>query len=312
MKGRLFLATALFLCLAGHVGARPVLTITPEQLVERADVVCNGLVLDVTKTGRKGEVVLHGNKGLAAEWWKARIKVLSVFKGSAPTEIEMTFPQLDWEKVKMVNNGPLQIGIAPQKRYRFYLNHAAKAYVGALDGEFDDGGAVEALSATEPDNEPPFLKVEAQRVAQAYVDKWRPRGQPAPDTVDGNYETFGNGSPKWAFQFWAGPPLNYPTYTYAAEVFVHPDRSVDPLSWIGTEFPRPNEAITQKDVGRTVRITQEIGRGEFLTVRGIVQKVEDSAITVHTAIGCSDAKPGEKVVVLRKELRSIQSGSVPD
>ena len=139
----------------------PVKAGTHDELTDRAKVICNGLVEKAAPTGHDSTITFLGSEKFPVHIWHARIKVLAKFKGEAPPEIDLFYPQLD--PAHIMGNGPEQIDIQPGQRYRFYLKPAldGKGFVGTLDGDFDDGFAVEPLMKNEPDGSPPLLPKEA-------------------------------------------------------------------------------------------------------------------------------------------------------
>jgi hypothetical protein len=104
----------------------------------------------------------------------ARVKVLHVFKGSAPQEIVLRFrmPQPNL----MLVDSPIHMGLAQGARYRFFLKPAAKKdeFVDVLDGKIDDGFALQSLCEDEADNNPYMSNKEAIRLALDYLHKKEP------------------------------------------------------------------------------------------------------------------------------------------
>jgi hypothetical protein len=72
-----------------------------------------------------------------------------------------------------VPNGPIQIGLENDKRYRFFLKGTSKPgiFVGVLDGQYDDGFAVIPLIDTEHDDSAYIPSTEAIQIAQRYMEK---------------------------------------------------------------------------------------------------------------------------------------------
>src|ERR1700733_7272236 len=100
----LFKALALVLIYAisaSSLSARPGRIPTSEELAEKASLICNGRVESITE-GRT-------ERGTGVSWdsitfFTAKIKVLHVFKGQAPSEIEIKY-----HLGPNVPNGPIQI-----------------------------------------------------------------------------------------------------------------------------------------------------------------------------------------------------------
>jgi hypothetical protein len=137
--------------------ARPVVAYTPDELAARAQIICVGVPTKITVSEEKGTITLPGNEPDPVRTVIATIRVLGVTKGVVGSEIELRYPALDYEALKArgingVANGPMQIDLETEKRYRFYLKPAGagKGYVGALAGDFDDGFAVVGLDAPAP------------------------------------------------------------------------------------------------------------------------------------------------------------------
>jgi hypothetical protein len=155
--------------------ARPVQSYLPEQLKPLANLICNGTVLSVEQTELKDSMYPYITPPAIHERiMRARIKVLHVFKGAAPAEIELRYTT--WIPDKMMGNNPEHINLQKGERYRFFLkpDEAHSGYVGVLDGGADDDFAVELLSPNEPDDSPYLQKDEAIRIALDYARSKRP------------------------------------------------------------------------------------------------------------------------------------------
>jgi hypothetical protein len=180
---------------SGLADARPVRAYLPEELEPMATLICNGAVLSVEQMELKdysypgvGPPVIH-------EWrMRARIKVLHVFKGDAPAEIELRYTT--WIPDQLMGNNPEHIALQKGERYRFFLKPDGRnaGFVGVLDGAIDDGFAVELLSANDPDDSSYLRKEQAIKIALDYIrssrptetfDQSRTRVTPNPDGVGG-------------------------------------------------------------------------------------------------------------------------------
>ena len=146
----------IFLCIGQPVSARLMTIITPEELSEMAEVVIVGTVLEVKKTSLKGEKLLGNNEPVPTTQYRAVINVEDIKKGSAPKKIQLFYFATDWEGMReerkgehvTMIGGPLDITLAEGNRYKFYLKASASdtnSYVSILDGDFDDGRAVEEI-----------------------------------------------------------------------------------------------------------------------------------------------------------------------
>jgi hypothetical protein len=149
---------------------------TSEQLNAQATVVCNGEVISTALTGPNLVSVYAGggSGGYAETWMTARVKVLHVFKGSAPAEIVFKYrvPQPN----VLLFNSPIHMHLAAGERYRFFLKpgQAKGEFVSVLDGRIDDGYGFQTLCPTEA-NDSPFLGTnEAVRIALDYLHRKKP------------------------------------------------------------------------------------------------------------------------------------------
>jgi hypothetical protein len=153
--------------------ARPVRVWLPEELEAKASLVCNGTVIAIAESGIKKDFpypnVSPPTSHEIVLW--AKIKVLHVFKGQAPAEIELRYLVLQPTSALMIIDGPMHIDLQKGSRYRFFLKPdvARGEYVGVLDGEMDDNFAVEELSLGEPDDSPYLHKEEAIKVARDFL-----------------------------------------------------------------------------------------------------------------------------------------------
>ena len=149
MKTAVFISVGLFL-LTELASARPLgIIITPQELSDKADVVFTGAVLQVKETGLKSEKKLGQNEPIPTKQYKALIQVEQVEKGSPSGKISLLYFSVDWDKLgTALTDGPWEIYLSEGKRYKFYLKRSssdAENYLSVLDGEFDDGSAVEEV-----------------------------------------------------------------------------------------------------------------------------------------------------------------------
>jgi len=143
---------------------------SPEELEAKADLICNGTVLSVEKTGVEKDFT-YPNISPSTHHeivMRAKIKVLHVFKGTAPTEIEFTYRVS--EEVAQIN-GAMHVNLAKGDRCRFFLKpgDASSHFVGVLDGVFDDNFEVEGLWKNEPDDSAYLTKDEVFKIACDYA-----------------------------------------------------------------------------------------------------------------------------------------------
>ena len=159
----------------------------PDELLPRADLVVNAVPTRIVVTEERGN---KGDPAVPTRLVAAHLVVLGVFKGSAPGEIDLHFRTLDVGAVRgVLINGPLDVALEPARRYRFYLRTAPGKswYVTALDGDLDDGGAVQPLYDSESDASAPLLRQEAAEHAADYVRSRRPGLDPARMQMDVHY-----------------------------------------------------------------------------------------------------------------------------
>jgi hypothetical protein len=275
-----------------------------DELIAKAAIVCNGVVLDMSNTGVSGK----DKKTYPTTIWKAHLRILGVYKGavSVGQEIELRFPQLDIKKVHVftvTGMMPTWIDLQRDHRYRFFLRPVQDGTcLGALDGDFNEGKAAEPLYADEPDGSPPLFKKEAIGIANDYRQKWQPQNiSSAPASSEASY--FGSVG---TIQFCSKPPLSYPAFTYDAEILVRNDRTIDPKSWIAAEFPRKGSKVTERDAGREVRITADTSN-RFRIIRGVVEKVGSADVVVRYGSEDEEGKPGETVSIPKKDIDGMQT-----
>jgi hypothetical protein len=168
------LALALIYAIsASSLSARGVRVPGPDELAAQSTLICNGLVESIAEDGTdKG----HVNPWESVNHFTAKIKVLHVFKGDAPAEIEIKYPL----GPNGLGNGPIQIQLTAGARFRFFLKSGPNApyYVGVLDGQYDDGFAVEPLSPQEPDDSAYIPQAEAIAIAKQWVKDNHPELPP--------------------------------------------------------------------------------------------------------------------------------------
>ena len=164
MKRLLIPATVILVVTIGWLAhARPVRIATPEELYNRSETVMIGIVTEVTDTGKTSTIQLGtNNPAYPVRVRHAKVNVVETLKGGRKVrtltggpkeEIVIEYAPLDWERVQAVTNGPIRIRLEKSKVYVMYLKKKANEdlYVGALDGEFDDGMAVKLLRLRPPE-----------------------------------------------------------------------------------------------------------------------------------------------------------------
>ncbi len=264
----------------------------------RAPIVCNGEVIELENTLEKGMAVLpHYEKNfcIPVEFWKAKIKVLSTFKGKVPDEIELRFPQIDQhplnDKTTIISDGPIQISLKPKGRYRFFLEAVPgqKWYVGVVDGDFDDGYAVQPLEDKESDDSPLFLKEEALKLATDYVRLLKPNAK----VSEWSIEASESGLSRWNVTFW-WPPAHIHDFDPSAEIGIEGNRDIDPRSWVSDGTPLSVSNLKPGDVGREYRVYFNAGlRDSFYdtsTLRGHFKRIVGEQVELAD-VQTSDWKP---------------------
>ncbi len=120
-----------------------------EELRRLSSIVLQGTVTRIEHTDGKGSKKLPGADPLPANEIRATIHVDVLEKGSAPPDL--VFHYLNVEPGVLTRNGPIEIHLETGKRYRFYLKSVGKhhgEFVPVLQGQFDDGWAVETVETS--------------------------------------------------------------------------------------------------------------------------------------------------------------------
>jgi hypothetical protein len=195
---------ALLLTLSLATG-RPVNPPHPEWLVQRADLVCSGVVLSVTDLHIKiDSEYANVYPPLSHEMWmRARIKLLHLFKGTAPATFDVDYRTELPDYI--APDGPNHVSLEKGRRYRFFLkpDKTAGAYLDVLDGEIDDEYAVESLGPDEPDDGPWLTETQAIQIGRAYIAKTDPRLLPKLGHASAGCEqTLRPGGAWWMVTFW--------------------------------------------------------------------------------------------------------------
>jgi len=283
---RAFFSTSLALvAFAYGAAAGRVQVVTPDELMTRASVVVNAIPLQIAPTGEHGR---KGDSEAPTRLVLAHLKVIGVVKGSAPGEIELRYPVLDIDAFRgALINSPADIALETGRRYRFYLREAPGqgAYVGALDGEIDDAGAVEPLDDREADAAGPLLREDAMKHASDYVKSSMPAADFSRLQVETRYRRL---EPCWSFTFYFGDPAAYPSGASDAEIVIAGDGSIDARSWVAQGIYRSAEQIDESKVGRAVRLILQPPRAAdpaapTETVSGRINAVDADTIELHGA-----------------------------
>jgi len=148
MKTLCILLALLAACLAAE--ARLMQLMTPKQLCEKADFVIIGTPVTIEKTTEQGVIRLgEKNPAYPSIGYVAKLKVNHVIcttrEERLSEEIVFRYSDIDFTQVRGVTNGPERIYLEPNVQYIIYLKKDPKhegGYIGALEGEFDDGQTV--------------------------------------------------------------------------------------------------------------------------------------------------------------------------
>lgn len=152
------LAFLLAVVCFGNAFARPFRIWEPEELSEKADVVLIGVVTEVVETGETSTIRLGDRPPLPVKVCRASIRVIERIKGDVSGGITLVFAGLDDAKIGkgkdpvFILNPPDRIWVRTDAMHLMYLKRteSQNAYVGALDGDYDDGQAVKLLSTAPP------------------------------------------------------------------------------------------------------------------------------------------------------------------
>lgn len=137
------------LILLSHAAsARPMKNWTAAGLFERSEIVVVGKPVSVKATGKTGVIQLGKNAEMPVIFYSARVEVIATIKGEkVAKEIAVVFSLVDSKKASVQVNGPMRFWLGEAQLFLLYLKKGnGNIYVGALDGDFDDGPASILLS----------------------------------------------------------------------------------------------------------------------------------------------------------------------
>jgi len=154
--------------------ARPVHWWTPKELCDKADFVIIGTPVSIEKVGEDTIRLGETTPMLPTAGYLARIRVNHLIYAktneplpnqadparATPDNIEFRYSNLDFTRIQAIANGPFRIYLEKDVMYIIYLKKDPKhegGYVGALDGEFDDGQAVIRVIPPETKPAPPTV-----------------------------------------------------------------------------------------------------------------------------------------------------------
>jgi hypothetical protein len=148
----LTLALAL---LAGPATARPMKVWKPTELLEKAELVIVGKITSIVPWGKGSTIQLGSNAPIPVKRECATVEPIATIVGkNVPKKLTLTYTNADYEKLDppVLINGPHRINLIKDKLFLLYLKKGpGDVYVGALDGDYDDGPAVKILN---PDPRP--------------------------------------------------------------------------------------------------------------------------------------------------------------
>jgi hypothetical protein len=214
----------------------------------------------------------------------ARIKIVSKAKGLAPDEIEMRFPAYTEQPLTLgAGETPDHIRLEPGTLYCFYLKRVDGElwYVGALDGEADDG------AAAQPAGTGIFTsQKEAVESAALHYLKTDPGAIIAPKLTVAN--AVKSGVPAWVVRFYSGKRTDDDSWD--ARIIVYGDKSIDDNSVVfGPAGGQFNKTLAGKRAALSVNTAHS---SNPRTVRGVIQKVESRFVKVLVdGTGTGAAKP---------------------
>jgi len=123
--------------------ARPVKLWSPEELYEKADAVIIGVAVEIQKTNQKSTLQSGGHGTIPTISRTAKLRVVYMIKGKIPTEVDFRYRLLDSDTG--LENGPERVFLREGETCVFYLvkdSQNENAFVGVLEGEYDDKQAV--------------------------------------------------------------------------------------------------------------------------------------------------------------------------
>jgi len=307
MSNRILIVLGLLLANAHFAQARLMYAWTSDELAEKAGIVCNGLVTDISVSSEsrpvKYESVIPDTHQMKTV--TAKIKVLSKFKGDVPEEIEIRYPK---EDTNISINRPSQIDLQSGKRYRFHLKSVPGQpyYVSFLDGKFDDAPSVELLADNERDDNPPLFRKEAIELAkQSLAGK-------LPDFSEevALYNSFWRSPPQWQIMFYGKERSTYPQTASDAKIYVNvSDRKVDARSWYSKESPGKRTIPDEDDIGKEVIIflLRKSEHGErSQTYIGVIEKITADEISGEFADANTFPATRRPMTIVSKYIQSIQ------
>ena len=144
----LLLAGIAAMLLGGAADARLVKSWTHSELLERSEIVVVGKPTSVRATGKTGTIQLGKNPPVPVIFYSAKVDVIATIKGKkVAKEITIIYSNVDPEETPVLANGPSRVWLKEGKQFLLYLKKGdGDAYVGVLNGDYDDGQASKLLS----------------------------------------------------------------------------------------------------------------------------------------------------------------------
>src|ERR1700677_3704251 len=258
---------------AATAGAQTIKTWTPGELAKRADIICTGTLtkVEVIEVSEPGDALNY--KPVAPKRvTSARIKVISTEKGVVPDEIELRYPAYDERFKFSTEEAPDHIKLEPGTSYRFYLKRVGGElwYVGALDGEANDGAAVQSTEMKEGSGAL-LSKKDAVDIATVYYLKCVPSASIDSKQIVAGYAP--GQFPKWQVRFYSAGGTGE---RYDASFIVNRDQSVDEGA---SKFGHIGDKLGKWFEGRRVKLAVVEGKRGF-DLSGVIEKMEPEAITI--------------------------------
>ena len=310
-----FLFVSFFVLLPGLAQARLFKLYTPDDVAQLSSIICNGVVVSLTNVGEEPQQQYSLSRAIH---WKAHLKILFYYKGSAPPEIDFYYTQPRRDMM----DGSIFFTLKEGSRYRFFLNPAPNriGYVSALDTNIDNRWAVESLGPSEAEASPPLFRNEALQLALAFFNLNQPAlsktarqelATAGPEERAGREESFsGDADPNiWTVQFWFRKG-NVQTYGPDAEVRVRGDRTTAHDSWIATTPPLTPAQLTSHDVGRLcwIRLSHQLQNdvSGSRDLHGLIQSVASQAIVLENVQSRSGNHHWPTLTVPLDHIRVVQ------
>lgn len=182
----------------------------PEVLEANATVICSGKVLSMEE-GQKvdpsvGDVMV-----------RAKVKILHVFKGQAPAEMEVRFREYSGY---LELQGPVEVELRTGQRYRFFLT--AESLKHGFIGVRIERNDAALLGPNEPDNNSYLPEKDAIAIAQDYARSKHLEDKVNFAAANALYHPYFPKGAAWGVRFFPNDGTS-PEFVVA----IHMDRTID-------------------------------------------------------------------------------------